>query len=478
MPIYGSRAQPNIARLGRASDNQIIWLLPLTMLDTTVSADPFSQRLARIRQQIAQGQLREAALALNQAQQEAPADARVPLVGMRLADAAGNLKGAIQAARRALTLAPGWAVAQAELAQLLVRTGGAGETQEAVELARQARAADLDHVQLAVGAVNVALAAHDDALALQWAEEALEHHPSYADLHLFAGQLLAAQGRAAQALPHLRQAHDLNPVQILPLLALLQTASALGDAAAAQTWADRALALAPDDEAVRYWNAVAHGETPATQPAAVVRALFDHYPADYDRHMAGTLHYRAPERIAALLREKFPDLRFNLLDLGCGTGFVGACLGRIEGYMIGVDLSQVMIDQAERRGVYARFHLVNLLDALAGTPGDVYEAITCADALPYVGDLTPVLPNALRVLKPGGWLLLTGEAAQADEGDPAAGYVLRASNRYAHRVEAVERQLRAAGFAPVTLEALPELRLEGGAPLAGFLAVAQKPTAA
>jgi predicted TPR repeat methyltransferase len=448
------------------------------MLDTTLSADPFSQRLARIRQQIEEGRLREAAEALNQVQKEAPADARVPLVGMRLADAVGNLKGAIQAARRALTLAPGWPVAQVELAQLLVRAGGAGEMQEAVELARQARAADPDHEQLVVSAVNVAHAAHDEGLALQWADEALERLPNHAGLHLFVGRLLAAQGRDAQALPHLRQAHDLNPGQTAPLLALLQAASALSDAAAARNWADRALALAPQDEQVRYWHAVAHGQTPATQPAAVVRALFDHYPADYDQHMAGNLHYRAPERIAALLREKFPDRRFNLLDLGCGTGFVGACLGRSKGHIIGVDLSQPMLDQAARRGVYARLHHVNLLDALAETPGDLYEAMTCADVLPYVGDLTPMLPNVLRVLKPGGWLLVTGEAAREDEGDSAAGFVLRASNRYAHRTADVERQLRAAGFANVTLEALPELLREGGAPLAGFLAMAQKPAAA
>jgi len=448
------------------------------MLDTAIPADPFSQRLARIRQSIEEGQLREAAEALNQAQKEAPADARVPLVGMRLADAAGNLKGAIQAARRALSLAPGWPVAQVELAQLLVRTGGAGETQEALELARQARAADPDHAQLAVGAVNVAYAARANALALQWAEESLERHPSHAGLQLFAGQLLTALGRDAQALPHLRQAHDLRPAEVAPLLALLQCARELGDEAAARTWADRALALAPADEQVRYWHAVAHGQTPATQPAAVVRTLFDHYPADYDSHMANTLHYRAPERIAALLREKFPDRRFNLLDLGCGTGFVGACLGRIEGYIIGVDLSQAMIDQAARRGVYARFHRVNLIDALAETPGDLYEAITGAEVLPYVGDLTPVIANALRVLKPGGWLLLTAETAQADEGDPAAGFVLRTTNRYAHRADSVERQLHEAGFVNVSLEPLPELQQENGVPLAGFLAVAQKPVAA
>ena len=445
------------------------------MLDTAIPTDPLSQRLARIRQLVADDKLSEAAKQLNAVQRDAPTDARVPLIGMRMAAAAGNAKGAIELARRALKLAPGWPVAQIELAQLLARAGDANAAREAVDLARQARAADPDHLQLAISAINVAHAVHDDALTLQWTQAALERHPRASGLQLFAGHLLAALGRPAEALAHLRQAHDLAPGQIEPLLALLRAARALGDDAAARMWAERALVAAPDNEQARYWHAVAHGQTPATQPAAVVRALFDHYPGDYDRHMAGNLHYRAPERMAALLREKFPDLRFSLLDLGCGTGLVGACLGRIQGFIIGADLSQPLLDQAARRGVYARLHHVNLLDALAATPGDHYEAITCADALPYVGDLAPVIPNALRVLKSGGWFLLTCEAARADEGDPATGYVLRASDRYAHRAQDVERQLRAAGFVNIAIEPLPELRREGDAALAGFLALAQKP---
>ena len=104
-------------------------------------------------------------------------------------------------------------------------------------------------------------------------------------------------------------------------------------------------------------------------------------------HMVAGLKYQLPRRIAELLVQTWPDRRFNLLDLGCGTGLLGLYLGPIEGHIIGVELSQKMIDQATRHGVYSRFHRVNLRDALAATPADHYEAIVCADVLPYVGDL-------------------------------------------------------------------------------------------
>ena len=76
------------------------------MSDHIIPDDPLTHELLRIRNLIGQGQLREAALALNQAQRAAPQDARVPMMGMRLATAAGNLEGATQAARRGLALAP------------------------------------------------------------------------------------------------------------------------------------------------------------------------------------------------------------------------------------------------------------------------------------------------------------------------------------------------------------------------------------
>ena len=73
--------------------------------------DPFTQRLQQISQWIAQGQLQQAAQALTQAQAQEPQDARIALLGMRLADQAGNPAGALKAAQRAVALAPGWHVA-------------------------------------------------------------------------------------------------------------------------------------------------------------------------------------------------------------------------------------------------------------------------------------------------------------------------------------------------------------------------------
>ena len=145
------------------------------------------------------------------------------------------------------------------------------------------------------------------------------------------------------------------------------------------------------------------------------------------------------------------------------------CLGRIDGFLIGVDLSEQMTAQAIRHNVYDRFHHVNVLDALAETPPSLYDVIAALDVFIYVGDVAIAIPNAHRILVPGGRLIFSCETAAQDEAD----LVLRPTGRYAHKRSHIEALCRSAGFADLSIEDC-ELRLEQGQPIAGFLVVAKK----
>ena len=442
------------------------------MQDQITSDDPFTRELQRIRRLISEGLLPLAAQALNAAQDQAPEDPRVPLLGMRLADKAGNLKGAIQAARRALALAPNWHVAMLELGVLLSRNGDASE---AMRLAQDAVNLDPSDPQVLGTASAIAYGSGGRPQALEWIERAVRHNPDDARLRLALGQALVEFKRHAEALPHFEWLAERSPNDTNVVLGLMSCALSAGDSATAQRHADHALALEPQDPHVQYWHGVAHGNTPPTQPDEVISNLFDGYADRFQSHLVDTLQYRVPDRIAQILTQAHPDRRFNLLDLGCGTGLVGARLGSIEGYIVGVDLSPRMIEEAAKLGVYAKFHQINVLDAVSHTPADLYEAITMAVVLVYLGDLAPVAPGALRVLKPGGHFIFSCERATDAEPD----LVLRAgSNRYAHRTSAVERICQDAGFTDIQIEDLPVLRMESGQPVPGFLVTARKPLAA
>lgn len=442
------------------------------MSSTPTPADTLTLALQHIRGLIEARQLRQAAEQLNALQPKAPQDARLPLLGMRLAERAGNRAGAVYSARRALALAPGWHVAQIELAKLLAPQSAHAD--EAMNLATQALASQPRDAQVMVGAINIALAAGRGEQCRAWAEEAVRRFPDDAGIQLFLARLLDSQGEPAEAVARYEAVLARAPNLDNALLGLTYSALRAGDGARAQMAADRLLALKPDDEQVRYWHALAHGQTPATQPSNVVASLFDGFADRFDMHLVRGLQYQVPRLVAEQLLALHPDRAFNLLDLGCGTGLVAVYLGPIQGHIIGVDLSEKMIQQAARHNLYSRFHNINVLDALRETPAEHYEAITCTDVLVYVGELAPVIPNALRILKPGGHFIFSCETAAEGEAD----VVLRPSGRYAHKASAVERQCREAGFDDVRIEHLPTLRTEGGQPLPGFLVTAHKPLAA
>ena len=432
--------------------------------------------MQRVRALIEAGELRPAADALNQLQKHAPQDPRMFLLGMRLAERAGNQDGAIDAARRALRLAPDWHVAQIELALRLAQKKPAEDAlrNEAMQLAVQALAQHPQDPEVMSGAINVAMYSERADQTLAWAEEGVRRFPDSLGIRLFLARYLVSLDRQADAVEIYEYIHEQAPNNDEALRGLVRAALRAEDSERARDWADAWLTRKPDSDEARYWHALAYGKTPETQPSVMVTGLFDGAAANFDLHMVRGLQYRVPERVAQILLEKHPDRRFDLLDLGCGTGLVGVYLGRINGYIAGVDLSQKMIDQAARHQIYSRFHRVNVLDALRDTSDGVYQAITCADVLIYVGDLAPVIPNAYRILKDGGHFIFSCETADEDEED----LVLRPTSRYAHKRSAVERQLQDAGFDDIVVEELPALRTEGGEPIPGFLVTARKPPAA
>jgi predicted TPR repeat methyltransferase len=334
---------------------------------------------------------------------------------------------------------------------------------------RKAVSIEPENFQVVLGAAQVAERCHADETVV-WAAKASELQPQRTDLKLALANKYVHRQEWDKAMAIYAPMLEANPKDIHGLLGRLSVALGRQETEQAQADADTLLELMPDDEHIQFWHARAHDKVPGTQPRLMVSHMFDEMADRFDHVLVRGLQYKLPEKVAQMLVDLHPDRQFNLLDLGCGTGLLGLHLRRIQGHIIGVDLSMEMIRQAARHNVYSRFHTVNLVDALRETPSDTYEAITCLDALIYVGDLAPVIPNAQRVLKPGGHFIFSCETAEEDEDD----LVLRPSGRYAHKQASVEKQCQDAGFAYVHIEPLANLRFEGGVPQKAFLVVARK----
>jgi predicted TPR repeat methyltransferase len=207
------------------------------------------------------------------------------------------------------------------------------------------------------------------------------------------------------------------------------------------------------------------GEAPKSLPKAYVARLFDDYAPRFDRHLTGGLDYRGPALILDGLDAVAGARRFARgLDLGCGTGLMGAALrGRVD-ELVGVDLSPAMIAEARETGCYDALQVGDVVDFLATRERGEFDLVVAADVLAYFGDLGKVVSSAARALAPGGLFAFTVETFDGE------GYRLGATMRFAHSSAYVRETAAAAGLRPLALVDA-SARREAGRDVPGLIGV-------
>jgi predicted TPR repeat methyltransferase len=215
---------------------------------------------------------------------------------------------------------------------------------------------------------------------------------------------------------------------------------------------------------------------PEGMPPAYVRALYDQNATRFEADLLETLSYRGPEllrtAIEATAKARGKRGRFRrVLDLGCGTGLMGAAIADLADELVGVDLSPGMIAQAQAKDVYDRL-VVGDLVAFLESEEEPFDLILAADVFVYLDDLKPVLALARGRLAPGGLIAFTTETYRGD------GVILHQALRFAHGEKHLRHAAKAARLEVVLMERA-STRTEKGKPVAGLLGVlARRPAQA
>jgi SAM-dependent methyltransferase len=114
----------------------------------------------------------------------------------------------------------------------------------------------------------------------------------------------------------------------------------------------------------------------------------------------------AGDPVAAAVLDLLGDVRaMRILDLACGPGRIARGLARRGARVVGVDISEVLLDRArafeatEPLGIEYRIE-----DATAATAlvGQTFDAVACNHGLADIDDLDGALGTVARVLRPGG----------------------------------------------------------------------------
>ena len=220
----------------------------------------------------------------------------------------------------------------------------------------------------------------------------------------------------------------------------------------------------PDDPVIGYHLDALRGQAYERAPCTYLKASFDKYAPDFDRHLVEVLDYRLPDKLHPLLVETGKTFS-RILDLGCGTGLSAPHLASFGGHLTGVDVSPRMLDKARERNLYDRLIEDEAIHYLAKRE-EHFDLIVSLDVLVYFGDLESFFAAAAGRLVSGGVFAFSFETGQD------ADYGLRSSGRFAHDPAYIER-LYGANFNCVSCVSTT-LRLEANQPVAGHLVVLQR----
>lgn len=146
----------------------------------------------------------------------------------------------------------------------------------------------------------------------------------------------------------------------------------------------------------------------------VVIALYDLYAARYDR--VKQFDEQADLALISLpIMERIqPQSHPLILDVATGTGrvpLIMARYGKFAGHVIGLDASRRMLKVARRKVSADRFEA--FISLTCGDAQDLpysnnsFDVVTCLEALEFLADQRAALAEMIRVLRPGGLLLVS-----------------------------------------------------------------------
>jgi 2-polyprenyl-3-methyl-5-hydroxy-6-metoxy-1,4-benzoquinol methylase len=191
-----------------------------------------------------------------------------------------------------------------------------------------------------------------------------------------------------------------------------------------------------------------------------VRDIWDHNAAFWDQRMGegNTFH----KTLIEPTQERLLNVRAGqrVLDIACGNGQFARRLARLGAYVLGVDISERMIERARARTAESadrvEFRIVDCTrpDVLMNLGEKQFDAAVCTMALMDMAAIEPLFAALAKLLKAGGCLVFSvlhpcfnsGRVTQVREREEVEGQVV---DRYSVRVSRYIHPLTHKGMAMI-----------------------------
>jgi len=121
-------------------------------------------------------------------------------------------------------------------------------------------------------------------------------------------------------------------------------------------------------------------------------------------HELNPLRLRYVELAAGGLRDA------RVIDVGCGGGILSEAMARSGARVLGIDLSQAVLDVAELHALEAKlaveYRAIAAEELAAASPGS-FDLVTCMEMLEHVPDPAAALSALATLVKPGGNVIVS-----------------------------------------------------------------------
>lgn len=385
-----------------------------------------------------------------QAAANAPTDAEIKILSGLICQAQENTAEARICFQKALALDPRSVPALVNLANLET-AAGEYETAEkhykrALELSPQNLDAHINYADMLYRQKRL-------PEALEEYRTAVVIDPGIPEISNNLGVILKDIGEYEEALGLFFNAFNQRPetgefsVNIAETLTLLHGQEPETAVKIAQNWRRQA----PDNAFAVHVCAALQGKPENENNQIYAEKLFDNFADNYELVLQ-KLDYG----VVRSLRNFTGPVEGTLVDLGCGTGLAGLAYQAAGTRLVGVDISEKMLTQARKKGIYKELIKADIVSWLLKKPQA--DAFVAADVFYYIGRLESVI-GAIAPVK----------LAFSTEDDHSVDTCrLTPSGRFAHNPEYVEKLLQKAGYRRIERQS-SVLRTENGQPVKGTL---------
>lgn len=138
---------------------------------------------------------------------------------------------------------------------------------------------------------------------------------------------------------------------------------------------------------------------------------------------AGSRELHGDDVVGLVAEGGAPGPGDRAIDIACGTGSVACALAARAAFVVGLDATEAMLDQA--RALAARRGLSNIEWRLGGAyatglASGAFDVVTCRFAFHHLEDPARAFAEMVRLARPGGRIVLCDGAASDDPARAAA----------------------------------------------------------